>query len=134
MVKIPLPRSQVGPSSRTAATHLLEKVHLGSPALREWTEEELTRFSRQIVLREVGGVGQDRLLRAKIALVGVGGIGAPAALLLAAAGIGTLRLIDHDQVELSNLHRQVLFGPDDVGRGKVEAADARLTSPDRRRA
>jgi len=96
--------------------------------LREWTEEELARFSRQIVLREVGGVGQDRLLRAKIALVGVGGIGAPASLLLAAAGIGTLRLIDHDQVELSNLHRQVLFGPDDVGRGKVRAADARLAA------
>jgi molybdopterin/thiamine biosynthesis adenylyltransferase len=90
--------------------------------MRDWTEEELTRFSRQIVLREVGGVGQARLLDAKVALVGVGGIGAPAAMFLAAAGVGTLRLIDHDRVDLSNLHRQVLFRRQDVGRGKVEAA------------
>ncbi|WP_051329013.1 HesA/MoeB/ThiF family protein [Geminicoccus roseus] len=90
--------------------------------MRDWTEDELARFSRQIVLREIGGSGQDRLLSARVALVGVGGIGAPAAMFLAAAGIGTLRLIDHDRVELSNLHRQVLFGQDDVGRGKVEAA------------
>jgi adenylyltransferase/sulfurtransferase len=90
--------------------------------MRDWSEEELTRFSRQIVLREVGGTGQARLLDAKVALVGVGGIGAPAAMFLAAAGIGSLRLIDHDRVELSNLHRQVLFRRHDVGRGKVEAA------------
>jgi len=90
--------------------------------LHDWTEDELTRFSRQIVLREVGGIGQGRLLAAKVALVGMGGIGAPAAMFLGAAGIGTLRLIDHDRVDLSNLHRQVLFRRADVGRGKVEAA------------
>jgi molybdopterin/thiamine biosynthesis adenylyltransferase len=90
--------------------------------LRDWTENELTRFSRQIVLREVGGNGQDRLLSSRVALVGMGGIGAPAAMFLAAAGIGKLRLIDHDSVDLSNLHRQVLYRERDVGRSKVEAA------------
>jgi adenylyltransferase/sulfurtransferase len=94
--------------------------------LIEWTEEQLERFSRQIVLPEMGGRGQERLLGAGVALVGMGGIGAPAALFLAAAGIGRLRLIDHDRVALSNLHRQVLFDVEDVGRQKVEAADQAL--------
>jgi molybdopterin/thiamine biosynthesis adenylyltransferase len=95
----------------------------------EWTEDALRRFSRQIVLPEVGGIGQARLARARIALVGMGGIGAPAAMFLGAAGIGTLRLIDHDEVDLSNLHRQVLYRLDDVGRPKVDAAaDALLAA------
>ena len=90
--------------------------------MRDWTEDELQRYSRQIVLREIGGSGQERLLAAKVALVGIGGIGAPAALFLAAAGVGTLRLIDDDVVELSNLPRQVLFRQADVGCMKVTAA------------
>jgi adenylyltransferase/sulfurtransferase len=88
----------------------------------EWTEDALRRFSRQIVLPEVGGIGQARLAEARVALVGMGGIGAPAAMFLGAAGIGTLRLIDHDEVDLSNLHRQILYRLDDVGRYKVDAA------------
>ena len=94
--------------------------------MHDWTEEELQRYSRQIVLREIGGIGQERLLAAKVALVGIGGIGAPAAMFLAAAGIGALRLIDEDVVELSNLHRQVLFQRADVGKDKVDAAASAL--------
>ena len=99
----------------------------GPRSLRDWTEHQLQRFSRQIVLQEVGGIGQDRLLSAKVALVGMGGIGAPASMFLAAAGVGLLRLIDHDVVDLSNLHRQVLYGEDDIGRNKTEAACEALT-------
>jgi molybdopterin/thiamine biosynthesis adenylyltransferase len=73
-------------------------------------------------LKEIGGPGQQRLKAATVALVGVGGLGAPAAFYLAAAGVGRLRLIDHDAVTLSNLQRQILYREADVGRGKVERA------------
>jgi molybdopterin/thiamine biosynthesis adenylyltransferase len=84
--------------------------------------DQLQRYARHIVLREIGGPGQQRLRAATVAIVGAGGLGAPAALYLAAAGVGTLRLIDHDAVSLSNLQRQVLFRTSDVGRAKVDAA------------
>src|SRR5215468_9278762 len=84
--------------------------------------DQLERYARHIVLREIGGPGQQRLRNATVAIVGAGGLGAPAALYLAAAGVGTLRLIDHDAVSLSNLQRQVLFRTSDVGRAKVDAA------------
>lgn len=84
--------------------------------------DELARYARHIVLREIGGVGQIRLKCASVALVGAGGIGSPAIQYLAAAGIGRLILIDDDRVELSNLQRQTIFRTADVGRTKVSAA------------
>ena len=86
------------------------------------SDAQLDRYARHIVLKEIGGEGQRRLLAAKVTLVGAGGIGAPAIQYLAAAGVGSLRVIDDDEVSLDNLQRQVLFGTNDVGRAKVEAA------------
>lgn len=86
-----------------------------------FTPDERTRYARHLLLREIGGPGQQRLKRATVAIVGAGGLGAPAALYLAAAGIGRLRLIDPDVVSLSNLQRQVLFRTVDVDALKVEA-------------
>ena len=89
-----------------------------------FSDEELTRYARHIVLREVGGAGQARLKAGSVAVIGCGGVGAPAIQYLAAAGVGRLRLIDDDAVEPSNLQRQVIFRTDDLGRGKADAAAA----------
>jgi adenylyltransferase/sulfurtransferase len=86
------------------------------------TAEELERYARHIVLREVGGPGQAALKRARVLVVGAGGLGAPALLYLAAAGVGTLGVVDDDAVSLSNLQRQVIHGTSDVGKAKVESA------------
>ena len=87
--------------------------------------EELERYARHIVLREVGGPGQAALKRARVLVVGAGGLGAPVLLYLAAAGVGTLGVVDDDAVSLSNLQRQVIHGTPDLDRPKVEsAADA----------
>jgi len=86
--------------------------------------KELERYARHIVLREVGGPGQARLKAARVLVVGAGGLGAPVLLYLAAAGIGTLGVVDNDDVSLSNLQRQVIFTTDDVGKSKVERAAA----------
>lgn len=83
---------------------------------------EIERYARHIVLREVGGPGQQKLKAARVLVVGAGGLGAPAIQYLAAAGIGTLGLIDDDTVSLSNLQRQVIHATDAVGRPKVESA------------
>ena len=93
-----------------------------------FSDDEIERYARHLVLAEIGGPGQQRLKAARIGLVGLGGIGGPAALYLAAAGLGTLRLIDDDAVALSNLQRQVLFGAADVGRAKVEAGARALSA------
>lgn len=86
------------------------------------TSEQLTRYSRHILLQEVGAEGQVQLLNAKVLLVGAGGLGCPIALYLAAAGVGTLGIIDDDRVDLTNLQRQILHRTSDVGRPKVESA------------
>jgi molybdopterin/thiamine biosynthesis adenylyltransferase len=93
-----------------------------------FTDVEIERYARHLVLREVGGPGQQRLKAASALIVGAGGLGSPAALYLAAAGVGTLILTDPDTVELSNLQRQVLYAEDDVGRPKAEAAADRLAA------
>jgi adenylyltransferase/sulfurtransferase len=92
------------------------------------TDEELDRYARHLVLREMGGPGQARIRKARLLIVGGGGLGSPAALYLAAAGVGTLGLVDDDAVSLSNLQRQVLFATADVGRPKVEAGAERLSA------
>ncbi|MDB5694041.1 MAG: HesA/MoeB/ThiF family protein, partial [Alphaproteobacteria bacterium] len=86
------------------------------------SDRQLDRYARHIVLQEIGGEGQRRLLAASIAIVGAGGIGGPAIQYLAAAGVGRLRVVDDDRVTLDNLQRQILFGIDDIGRLKTEAA------------
>lgn len=88
------------------------------------SDDQLERYARHIVLKEIGGAGQVRLLSADVAVIGAGGIGSPAILYLAAAGVGTIRVIDDDAVALSNLQRQVLFGTEDVGASKAEGAMA----------
>lgn len=93
-----------------------------------FSDDEIERYARHLVLAEVGGPGQQRLKAARVGLIGLGGVGAPAALYLAAAGIGTLRLIDDDTVALSNLQRQIAFSVADVGRSKVEAGAEALTA------
>jgi molybdopterin/thiamine biosynthesis adenylyltransferase len=87
-----------------------------------FSADERERYARHIMLKELGGPGQQRLKAATVAIVGMGGLGAPAALYLAAAGVGRLRLIDHDRVSLSNLQRQVLYKTEDVDALKVECA------------
>lgn len=91
-----------------------------------FSDDEIERYARHLVLAEVGGPGQQRLKAARVGLMGVGGVGAPAALYLAAAGVGALRLIDDDTVAMSNLQRQILFASGDVGRDKVVAAASAL--------
>ena len=90
--------------------------------------EERERYARHILLKEIGGPGQQQLKAATVALVGMGGLGAPAALYLAAAGVGALRLIDDDIVSLSNLQRQVLYRSDEVGAPKIARAEAALSA------
>lgn len=96
------------------------------------TEQQIERYSRHIILPEVGGKGQQRLLAGRVLLVGAGGLGSPAALYLAAAGVGTLGLADGDVVDLTNLQRQIAHTTADVGRPKVESAAAkcRAINPD----
>ncbi|HYD45164.1 MAG TPA: molybdopterin-synthase adenylyltransferase MoeB [Phenylobacterium sp.] len=93
-----------------------------------FSDDEVERYARHLVLREIGGPGQQKLKAARVLIVGAGGLGSPAALYLAAAGVGTLRIVDPDVVDRSNLQRQVLFAEADIGRPKVEAAAAHLAA------
>lgn len=93
-----------------------------------FSNDERQRYARHILLKEIGGPGQQRLKAATVAIVGAGGLGAPAALYLAAAGVGRLRLIDDDTVSLDNLQRQIIFRDTDVGALKVDRAQAALAA------
>lgn len=86
------------------------------------TDRQLDRYARHIVLRDIGGAGQARLLSSHVLLIGAGGIGCPAIQYLAAAGVGTISVVDHDEVSLSNLQRQVLYSESKIGKPKVVAA------------
>ena len=90
------------------------------------TVEELQRYSRHLIMPEVTADGQNRLKAARVLCIGAGGLGSPAALYLAAAGVGTIGIVDFDDVDLSNLQRQILHGTKDIGRGKLESARDRL--------
>lgn len=92
------------------------------------TTEQIERYSRQIMVPDIGGKGQIRLRRGSVLIIGAGGLGSPAALYLAAAGVGTLGLVDPDKVELSNLQRQIVHATPDIGRQKVASAQEKLAA------
>ena len=92
----------------------------------DFTEEELNRYSRHILLKDVGVEGQEKIRQGKVLIIGAGGLGAPVALYLAAAGVGTIGIVDGDVVDLSNLQRQVIHFTPDVGTPKVESAKQKM--------
>ena len=92
------------------------------------TDQQLERYSRHITLKEIGVKGQKKLLAAKVLIIGAGGLGAPAAMYLAAAGVGTIGIADCDSVELSNLQRQIIHTTDDIGKPKVQSAAETIKS------
>lgn len=96
--------------------------------MMEMNDQQLLRYSRQIMLPEVDIEGQAKLLQARVVIVGLGGLGAPVAMYLAAAGVGTLVLIDDDTVELSNLQRQVIHRTEAIGQTKVASANATIAA------
>ena len=98
----------------------------------DFTEQQVNRYARHILLKEVGGEGQQKLLDSKVLIIGAGGLGSPLLLYLAAAGVGTIGIVDDDVVDLSNLQRQVIHTTDDIGRFKIESAAAtvRAINPD----
>ena len=100
--------------------------------MTELKEEQIQRYARHIVLEEVGGLGQATLLDAKVLVVGAGGLGSPLLMYLAAAGVGTIGIVDDDEVSLSNLQRQIAHGTSDIGRDKVHSAQtsAAALNPD----
>jgi len=90
------------------------------------TEDELTRYDRQMMMKGFGQEGQEKLKKAKVFIAGAGGLGSPIAIYLAVAGVGTIRLADHDTIELSNLNRQILHGDGDIGKRKIDSAVQKL--------
>ena len=122
-LKFQLPTSNSQTSRQPSPGAKIESLVTSIPDL---TRDELLRYSRHIALPEIGTVGQQRLKAGRVLCVGAGGLGSPAAMYLAAAGVGTLGLVDFDSVDLSNLQRQILHGTSDVGRSKLESARARL--------
>ena len=93
-----------------------------------FTDEQIYRYSRHIILPDIGGAGQKKLFKAKVLLIGAGGLGSPAAMYLGAAGVGTLGLVDFDRVDLSNLQRQLLHRTKDVGRLKLDSAEETINA------
>ncbi len=90
------------------------------------TENEIKRYDRQIMIHELGMDGQEKLKKAKVFVAGAGGLGSPICIYLAAAGVGLIRIADHDQVELSNLNRQILHWNEDIGKDKIDSAETKL--------
>src|SRR4029077_16373135 len=95
---------------------------------RSFTPDQVSRYARHLILPEVGGAGQRKLLSSSVLLLGAGGLGSPAAMYLAAAGVGRIGIVDFDDVDASNLQRQIMHGIDDSGRPKVESAARTLRS------
>ncbi len=93
-----------------------------------YSEDWIERYSRHIILAEVGGEGQQKIGKAKVIILGAGGLGSPAALYLAAAGVGEIGIVDNDEVDLSNLQRQVLHHTTDIGRPKIDSASEKLSA------
>src|SRR5580698_5012174 len=94
----------------------------------DFTDDELQRYSRHILLAEVGGIGQAKLKAARVLVIGAGGLGSPMLLYLAAAGVGTIGIIDDDKVDLTNLQRQIVHATERVGALKVDSARATLAA------
>ncbi len=94
----------------------------------EFSEAQVNRYARHILLREVGGAGQQKLLNARVLVIGAGGLGSPVLMYLAAAGVGTIGVVDDDAVDLSNLQRQIVHATASIGRPKVESAKASLAA------
>lgn len=94
----------------------------------DFTDEQIKRYSRQIILSHVGGKGQEKLLKAKVLIIGAGGLGSPASFYLAAAGVGMIGIADSDEVEISNLQRQILHSTSNIGKPKTSSAKERLTN------
>ncbi len=92
-------------------------------APRTLTPQQVQRFSRHIIMPQVGSIGQRKLMDASVLLIGAGGLGSPLAMYLAAAGVGKIGIVDFDDVDITNLHRQLLHGHDDIGRPKVDSAE-----------
>src|ERR1700704_3549572 len=111
--------------SPQAAARRHQEGDIGAAML---TSDDLERYARHIVLREVGGPGQAALKKASVLVVGAGGLGAPALMYLAAAGVGALGVVDDDMVSLSNLQRQIIHATPDIGRRKADTAADRIYS------
>src|ERR1035437_1204881 len=101
---------------------------LTSPQAATLSNDEILRYSRHLIMPEVGMAGQQKLKAARVLCIGAGGLGSPLALYLAAAGVGTLGLVDFDVVEVTNLQRQIIHTTDDVGRSKLDSAAEKLTA------
>ena len=92
----------------------------------EFSQQQIERYSRQIVLKEIGGIGQKKLLKSRVTIIGCGGLGSPVAFYLTGAGIGSIKIVDFDKVDLSNLHRQILHSTNDINKRKTQSAYEKL--------
>lgn len=113
---------------RIVLQRLRARVEVAPVKAGAFSESELDRYARHIMLREIGGPGQRRLKDAKVLVIGAGGLGSPALLYLAAAGVGTIGVIDHDQVDGSNLQRQIIHKDQTIGMDKVQSAELSMTA------
>ena len=105
----------------------MSAIHSIAPEAIDLSHEEIRRYSRHLIMPEVGMAGQRRLKAASVLVIGTGGLGSPVGMYLAAAGVGRIGLVDYDTVDESNLQRQIMHGTSDVGHPKLESAVARLS-------